>query len=255
VDGAIRQYAADGTMVPVSKQGAWMNTEELPQARRLRRPTWRDPRLGVGVLLVAAAVGLGTWAVRDAAATVQVYAAGEALTPGDTVAADTLTVREVRLGEEERLYHLVADGPPEGAVATRTVGAGELVPRSAVGEADAVDLRPVVVPLGLDVPADLGPGTVVDLWLVPPAPTGGGVGQPAAAAPEPALLAAELVVAEIVEDDSMLSGTTGTSVELLVPRLGLPDVLAALSSEGQLVAVPTFVGTEAVTAGDEGDTA
>jgi len=252
VDGLIRQYAADGTMGAVSKQGAWMNTEELPQARRLRRPTWRDPRLGVGVLLVAAAVALGTWAVRDAAATVQVYAAGEALTPGDAVDADALSVREVRLGEDEDLYHLVADGVPDGAVVTRTVGAGELVPRSAVGDAAAVDLRPVVVPLGLAVPADLAAGAVVDLWLAPPAPIGGGVGQPAAAAPEPALLAAELVVAEVVEDDSMLSGTTGTSVELLVPRLDLPDVLAALSTDGQLVAVPTFVGAGAAGETEDG---
>ncbi|MCK6212050.1 hypothetical protein KZX45_16020 [Georgenia sp. EYE_87] len=227
-----------------------MNTEELPQARRLRRPTWRDPRLGVGVLLVAAAVALGTWAVRDAAATVQVYAAGEALTPGDPVEADVLSVREVRLGEDEGLYHLVADGVPDGAVVTRTVGAGELVPRSAVGDAASVDLRPVVVPLGLAVPADLAAGAVVDLWLAPPAPIGG-VGQSAAAAPEPALLAAELVVAEVVEDDSVLSGATGTSVELLVPRLDLPDVLAAVSTDGQLVAVPTFVGAGAATADQE----
>jgi hypothetical protein len=197
-------------------------------------------------------VALGTWAVRDAAATVQVYAAGEALTPGDPVDADVLSVREVRLGEDEGLYHLVVDGVPDGAVVTRTVGAGELVPRSAVGDAAAVDLRPVVVPLGLAVPADLAAGAVVDLWLTPPAPIGG-VGQPAAAGPEPALVAAELVVAEVVEDDSMLSGTTGTSVELLVPRLDLPDVLAALSSEGQLVAVPTFVGAGAAAAEEKED--
>lgn len=241
-------------MCTVSKLGAWMNTEELPQARRLRRPTWRDPRLGVGLLLVAAAVALGTWAVRDAAATVEVYAARDALTPGDAVDADALAVREVRLGEDESLYHLVADGVPDGAVVTRTVGAGELVPRSAVGEADAVDLRPVVVPLGLAVPADLGPGTVVDLWVTPPGQAAG-VGQQTAAAPEPALLAAELVVAEVVKDDSVLSGSTGTSVELLVPRLDLPDVLAALSSDGQLVAVPTFVGANAGETDAEGDAA
>lgn len=252
MDASVRQYAPDGTMVPVSKQGAWMDTDELPQARRLRRPTWRDPRLGVGVLLVAAAVALGTWAVRDAAATVQVYAAGEALTPGDRVAAEALTVREVRLGDDEALYHRVADGLPDGAVALRTVGAGELVPRSAVGAADDVDVRPVVVPLGLAVPTDLGPGTVVDLWLAPPAPTGAGVGQPAATAPEPALLAAELVVAEVVEDESMLSGTAGVSVELLVPPPDLPDVLAALSSDGQLVAVPTFAGAGAGAGGGGG---
>jgi hypothetical protein len=231
-----------------------MNTEDVPQARRLRRPTWRDPRLGVGVLLVAASVALGTWAVRDAAATVEVYAARDALTPGDRVDQDALTVREVRLGDDEALYHRVADGVPDGAVVTRTVGAGELVPRSAVGEADAVDLSPVVVPLGLAVPADLGPGTAVDLWLAPPTPVAG-AGQREAAAPQPTLVAAELVVAEVAKDESVLSGSAGTSVELLVPRLDLPDVLSALSSDGQLVAVPTFVGANAGQADTEGDTA
>jgi len=208
----------------------------------------------VGVLLVAASVGLGTWAVRDAAATVEVYAAREVLTPGDVVDPDALAVREVRLGDDETLYHLVADGVPDSAVVTRTVGAGELVPRSAVGEAEAVDLRPVVVPLGLAVPADLGPGTVVDLWLAPPAAVAG-LGQQAAEAPVPALVAAELVVARVSKEDSVLSSSTGTSVELLVPRLDLPDVLAALSSDGQLVAVPTFVGANAGGAGTEGDAA
>jgi hypothetical protein len=167
---------------------------------------------------------------------------------------DALAVREVRLGNDETLYHLVADGVPDSAVVTRTVGAGELVPRSAVGEAEAVDLRPVVVPLGLAVPADLGPGTVVDLWLAPPAAVAG-LGQQAAEAPVPALVAAELVVARVSKEDSVLSSSTGTSVELLVPRLDLPDVLAALSSDGQLVAVPTFVGANAGAAGTEGDAA
>ncbi|KAE8763932.1 hypothetical protein [Georgenia thermotolerans] len=216
-----------------------MSGDDLPRARRLRRPTWRDPRLGVGVLLVAASVALGTWAVRDAAATTAVYAARQDLTPGDALDGDALVVAHVRLGGPEERYLPVADGVPDSAVALRTVGAGELVPRAAVGASEAVDLRPVVIPLGLSVPADLGPGTVVDLWLVPAPPTGGL--QPEAPAP-PTLLGADLVVAEVLEDSSMFTGGTGVSVELLVPRLDLPDVLGALSSDGQLVAVPTFGG-------------
>lgn len=205
-------------------------------ARRLRRPTWRDPRLGVGILLVAGSVAVGTWAVDGAARTTEVYAARTDLTPGDVVDADALDVREVRLGAPEEHYLLVADGVPAGSIAARTVGAGELVPRGALGVADAVDARPVVVPLGLTVPADLGPGTVVDLWLTPPAARAGTVEEPV----PPALLAADLVVAEVLEDSSIFAGGTGVSVELLVPRLALPDVLAALSSDGDLVVVPTF---------------
>ncbi|WP_193312990.1 hypothetical protein [Georgenia subflava] len=228
-----------------------MSPDDSPQARRLRRPTWRDPRLGVGVLLVAGAVALGTWAVRDAAETVEVYAARDALTPGDALGGDALVVREVRLGAGEELYHLVADGLPEDSVAVRTVGAGELVPRTAVGDAADVDLRPVVVPAGLSVPADLGPGSVVDLWMTPPPETGRADDEGAEAA-EPLLLAADLVVAELVEDSSMFAGGSGTSVELLVPRLDLPDVLAALSGEGQLVIVPTFAGAGSGTPARDG---
>lgn len=211
-------------------------TGEAPQARRLRRTTWRDPRLGVGVLLVAGSVALGTWAVDDAAGTTAVYAARTDLTPGDPVDVDALVVREVRLGAPEEHYLLVEDGLPAGAVAARTVGAGELVPRAAVGVSDDVDARPVVIPLGLTVPADLGPGTMVDLWLTPPDARAGTTDD----AVPPTLLAADLVVAEVLEDSSIFDGGTGVSVELLVPRLTLPDVLAALSSEGDLVVVPTF---------------
>ncbi|MHB1064742.1 MAG: hypothetical protein ACYC1Z_09715 [Georgenia sp.] len=211
-------------------------SSEPPQLRRLRRPTWRDPRLGVGILLVAGSVALGAWAVDDAAGTTAVYAARADLTPGDPVDVDALVVREVRLGAPEERYLLVADGVPEGAVAARTVGAGELVPRGALGVSDEVDVRPVVVPLGLTVPTDLGPGTVVDLWLTPPAVRAGAAEEPV----PPELLAADLVVAEVLEDSSIFAGGTGVSVELLVPRLALPDVLAALSSEGDLVVVPTF---------------
>jgi hypothetical protein len=220
-----------------------MSGDDLPRARRLRRPTWRDPRLGVGLLLVAGSVALGTWAVRDAAATTAVYAARQDLTPGDALDADSLVVAQVRLGGPGEHYLLAADGVPDGAVAIRTVGAGELLPRAAVGASGAVDLRPVVVPLGLSVPADLGPGNVVDLWLTPAPPSGG---VEAEAPPAPQLLAADLVVAEVLEDSSMFTGGTGVSVELLVPRLDLPDVLGALSSDGQLVAVPTFGDAPAV---------
>ncbi|MFD1507382.1 hypothetical protein FE374_13685 [Georgenia yuyongxinii] len=226
-----------------------MSLDDAPQARRLRRPTWRDPRLGVGVLLVAGSVALGTWAVQDAAATTAVYAARQDLTPGDALDADAVVVTEVRLGAPGEHYLRVADGLPDGAVTIRTVAAGELVPVSAVGASDAVDLRPVVVPLGLSVPAGLGPGAVVDLWLTP-APVTGGLAAEEPAKPE--LLAADLVVAEVLEDDSMFSGGTGVSVELLVPRLDLPDVLGALSSDGQLVAVPTFGGRPPAGTPDDG---
>src|SRR5690625_6270708 len=52
------------------ERGGTMNEAATP---RVRRPSWRDPRLGVGVLLVAGAVALGSWTVSRADDTVTVY--------------------------------------------------------------------------------------------------------------------------------------------------------------------------------------
>lgn len=212
-----------------------MSLEESPPARRLRRPTWRDPRLGVGVLLVASSIALATWAIGDAGRTVGVYAAGTTLTPGDRLTEADTRVLEARLDGQDGAYLLVADGLPEDAVVTRVVGEGELIPVAAVGEAADVDVRPVVVPLTGTVPTGLGAGSVVDLWLTDPARPGVGPGEERA---EPGMLAGGLVVAGVVESDSIFAGGSGTSVEVLVPRAELPGVLDALSGDGVVVVVP-----------------
>src|SRR3954452_20167145 len=59
-----------------------------PVAARLRRPGWRDPRLLVGVVMVAASVALGSWAVQSAQTTVPVYVARDALVPGQRLEPD-----------------------------------------------------------------------------------------------------------------------------------------------------------------------
>ena len=106
-------------------------TDDLPtpSASRLRRPSWRDPRLLLGLVIVAGSVALGSWAVSSAGRTVAVYAAAGALTPGEPVDPSGLRTVEVRLASGDGKYFL-ADRPlPEDLVALRVVGDGELVPR------------------------------------------------------------------------------------------------------------------------------
>lgn len=206
-----------------------MGEESVPVARRIRRPSWRDPRLGVGVLLVAGSVALGAWAVQDAAGTVQVYAARETLPTGSPLTEDAVVVLDARVPTEA--YLPVADGLPPDAVLTRTVGAGELVPAAAVGSAADVAVRPVVVPVGGALPSQVGAGTRVDLWATPAADPGVG-----AETPEPRLVAAALELAEVLEEDTVLG--SGTSVELLVPEGDVAEVLAARAEGGELVVVP-----------------
>mgnify|MGYP001172740860 CR=1 FL=1 len=207
----------------------------VEQAQRLRRPSWRDPRLGIGVLLVAGSVALGSWAVAQADRTTEVLLAVTPLTPGDRLAEAELRPHAIRPDALTEVYLNGETDLPDDAVATRVVGAGELVPATAVGTAADLDLRPVVVPLTGPVPAGVAKGATVDLWLT-------AAGTPGTARDteplEPSLLAAGLVVADLLEADSLFTASGGAAAQVLVPQSELPDVLAALSGDVSVVLVP-----------------
>ncbi|PZR51541.1 hypothetical protein DNL40_15990 [Xylanimonas oleitrophica] len=212
-----------------------MTSETLPApvAARLRRPTWRDPRLVVGVVLVALAVALGSWAVSAASRTVPVWAADAPLTPGEPLSAAALRTVDVRLGGGADLY-LPADTPlPADAVVTRVVQPGELVARSAVGAAADVDLRSVAVPVSGGLSDRIRKGRVVDLWFVPaPART------PGTEAPQPRSVVEGVLVEQVdAASTGLVVGSTAT-LHVLVPTDELPSVLGALGADGSVTVVP-----------------
>lgn len=204
-----------------------------PPAARLRRPGLRDPRLLLGLVLVAGSVALGSWAVSAAARTVPVYAALRTVVPGEPLDVGGLEVREVTLGLSLDAYLTAEEGLPDDLVVLRTIGAGELVPRSAVAEAAAVELRPVAISPDGALPRGVEPGSTVDLWFVPE-PADQGAGQ--TDAPAPYELAAGLTVAEVSEPTGAFS-TAAVTVQVLVPLEDLADVLAALAAEGSVAVV------------------
>lgn len=207
-----------------------------PTAARLRRPGWRDPRLLAGVAMVAVAVALGAWAVRTAQATVGVYAVRDAVVPGQTLDEGDLVVVDAGLPAAALEGYLTVDQPlPDDLVATRTVGAGELVPRAAVGAAADVALRPVAVPVRSAPSDEVVPGAVVDVWFTP-VQDPRDAGEDADVAPR--ILAEAVQVAQVQRPDGAFSGSGGSVVHVLVPIETLPDLLAALSTDGSLDAVP-----------------
>ena len=205
-----------------------------PAAVRLHRPGWRDTRLLVGLVLVAVSVTVGASAISAAGRTVPVYAAAEPLVPGERVDAGALVIREVRLAESAGRY-LEADGDlPDGLVAIRTVGEGELVPASAVAATVDLAMRPVAIAPDGALSADVVEGSTVDLWFVPAASEPGA----GTAADEPYELASGLTVAEVTEPAGSFSVGAGVTVHVLVPRADLSGVLAALADEGSVEIVP-----------------
>lgn len=170
-------------------------------------PGWRDPRLWVGVLMVAVSVVAGAKLVGSADDTVSVWAAAGDLGAGDLVGADDLVATRIRFGDAGDLdgYFTVDDELPADLELTRGIGAGELLPRAAVGSAGESDT--LQVPLAVDaeqVPGSVQSGSVVDVYLVPSTATGKGGRTPDTS--EPALAAVTVVDAPALDEGFAATG-------------------------------------------------
>lgn len=153
------------TLSPPSAAGS-------PPADRPRRSRWRDPRLVVGVAVLAVCALLGARFLGSPSDTVPVWAARAGLQEGQPVGAGDVVRRQVRFadqGDADRYLSATAQ-LPTGATANRVVGAGELLPRAAIGARGSAARTDV--PLSMDteaVPATVHVGSTVDVWVTPDA--------------------------------------------------------------------------------------
>lgn len=121
----------------------------------------------LGVLLVAVCALAGSRLMASADDTTDVWVARHAIVAGETMNTNDLAVAKVRFTTDESVRYLGADTTIAGRVATRPIGAGELVPLAATAErrtADRLEI-PLAVTVG-GAPADLAPGDLVDVWAV-----------------------------------------------------------------------------------------
>ncbi len=199
-----------------------MDAPARPVAARLRRPGWRDPRLVVGVLLIAVAVAAVATVLRQADRTWPVYAAHGTLVPGTVLEPSDLAVVHVRVGDG---YLAAPADAPWGGVLTRTVGDGELLPAGAVAARDAYDGRPVAVTAGSPVSEAVEPGALVDVWVTRD-------GDPPSSA-----RVAESVAVSAVERDDGAFGTGGDTVYVMIAADDVGRLLDALAADGEVTVV------------------
>jgi hypothetical protein len=206
---------------------------DVPSALRGQRPAWRDPRLWIGIVLVAASVVVGARVLAAADDTVQVWTAGSDLGAGQRVEADDLVAERVRFADADALagYFTVDDQLPADLELTRSVAAGELLPRAAVGTPDETGL--VEVPVAVEpelVPPSVGPGDVVDVYVVAPISADTQAGQAGQHQPlpdGPALAGATVVDAP---EQASSFGTSGKrQLVLAVPEADAPAFFALLA--------------------------
>ncbi|WP_258069719.1 SAF domain-containing protein [Arthrobacter sp. SX1312] len=203
---------------------------QLPgEAPRLRKPSWRDPRLLIGLLLVLTSTA-GVIALLDSQnTTAQVYSAREDIAVGSKLTEEDLVAVPVRLGDSSGAYLPVAGGIPDGAVATRLVTQGELVPAAAIGSADALDRKPVGLTVEDPLPSGTAAGDRVDVWVSLRSDTN--------SYEEPRLLLEAAEVAELTVGESALGASSSTLVQVLVGDDAMPELLGALSNEARIAVV------------------
>jgi hypothetical protein len=192
-----------------------------------------DVRLVLGVALVVASVAAVSALVGVADSRVAVYAAADALAPGEHVDPADLVERSVALDGAEDLYLLVEATPDEGFVVTQAVAAGQLVPLSAAGSRDGVRATSLVLQLAGPVSTVVETGSLVDVWGVASLEQG--------EFGTPVVLASQATVVRVLDDETLIAGSAGvaSAIEVLVPRTRVARLLQAIASGDALAAVPS----------------
>lgn len=214
-------------------------------AQRSPASGWRDPRLWAGVLLVAACGVLGARVLDAADDTVEVWAVAADLGAGDEVGADDLVATPVLLGRADGLDHYVevTEELPADLTLTRGLGAGELLPRSALG--DPTQAGTVQIAVAVDdvrVPSSVGAGSVVDVYLLSggaatddgtEVATSGDEGGGGGSRRGDRVLEDVTVVASSAEQDFATLGQR--KLELAVPAAEAPSFFALLAGSSEPV--------------------
>jgi hypothetical protein len=208
-----------------------------PPALRGPRSRWRDPRLAVGVALVAVSVLAGARLLGGADDTVGVWVTSGALAEGQRVGAADVVRRQVHFEDQAAADHYLSadEALPAGATLDRGVGPGELLPRAALRAGGVQPVTELPLSVGADaVPGSLRSGSVVDVWVTPRSAAGG--------AADPARRSTRAVL--VLDDVPVVSAPrTGTSLGPTATR----QVIVGVGAD-QAARLPASIATLA--AGD-----
>ncbi len=207
-----------------------------PSAKRLQKPSWRDSRLLIGILLALLATTVGAKVIAAADDRVAMYAAAQTLKPGDRLTADNLKPVDVQLGDAGRVYLSATAALAPDRFAVRQVPQGELVPLDAVGSQADVSVQPVTVVVDARSATSLKGGSVVDVW----------VSERDTSTTQERYLEAKLAlervsVGALPPDQSRFAAAAAAAsaaVQVLVPREKVQAVIAASDKRSRFTLVP-----------------
>lgn len=195
-----------------------------------------DPRFLIGLTLVAASI-TGVWFIVGGIDTsVMVYAARGPLQVGDRVTTADLVITPVRMDAARHVYVTPEALPSDGLLVTRSVAAGELLPRAAVGTSAGASVTRLVVDTTETLSGALIPGAIGDVWSARQTERG--------RFGPPVVLVESASVVRVIEKTGLMSGGSGQSVEILVPREKVAAVLESVANKDAIALVPVNVPLE-----------
>ncbi len=208
------------------------SADPIPKAQRASKPGWRDPRLWVGVAIIAVSVIAGSRLLASADDTTAVLFVESDLAPGDSITMDDLSSRDVRFTDnaDEERYVLASESLPMGSRVTRQVGSGELLPRAAL--TSTPDTGVIEIPINVDagqVPPSVGAGSIVNVWVADELGSSDGAGT----IPSAELVLEGVVVIEAPQSTDNFGVTGQRQLVIGVPAAQaskLPGALGAATS-------------------------
>lgn len=196
---------------------------------RLKKPSWKDPRLLVGVLLILASVVGVISLLGSADKTTEVFAAREAIGVGEKLTPDNVSRVKVRLGDVESRYITAESGMPDGVVAVQRIGKDQLLPRESLGHVDMLNRKPVAVTVQEALPDQAVAGTRVDVWVSMPDARNGFA--------QPKLLLRGAEIAQVSPGSTALGSSKSTVLMVLVGDEHMPSLLGAQANDAKISVV------------------
>lgn len=204
--------------------------QETTSTQRFRRPTWRDPRLVTGVLLVLVSVVSVVLLISLLNRTQPYFVAATDLSVGQRITREDLVQVDARL-QDAAQHYVPADQPPGAdAVVLQRVPGGQLIPHSALGTADQLDRSPVGIALQTPLPMKAAAGSRVDVWVANQQSSGRGY-----ESARKLITGAEIATVET--STSALGSSTGTTVHVLATPSQVQPLVDAVGNNAKVTLV------------------
>lgn len=206
-----------------------------PEAPRLRPPGWKNPRLIIGIILVALSVAGVVALVQSADARQGYWAASADIVPGAKVTAADFHVVQASMPEAAEHYWTAEHALPEEFFVSSTILQGELLAQRQVSPADPDGRQQTGVRVSEDLPAAVKTGARVDVWVSMASDDRRGFD-------EPTKMITNAEVVGIDKNDSAFAAANTTTVYLMLSQDSVPKVLNAQANDAKVSLVAATSG-------------